>query len=200
MRTRLLLVLGLLIAAGLISATAWAQEGVGVNVGKIQVDEPLAPGGTYRIPAVGVINTGHESSGYRVRITYLSGQQELQPPEDWFSFGPETFTLEPGTTENVSITLKLPLTARPGDYFAFVEASPVSNDARGGVAVGIAAATRLNFTVEASNVFSASFLWVFHHFRDWTPWSWIVTTIFAAAIASFVLIKVFKVRIRMERG
>lgn len=200
MRKRLLISLGLLLAMALVSTTASAQEDVGVNVGRIAVDDPIAPGGTYRIPAVGVINTGHDTSSYKVAITYLSGQEELEPPADWFSFNPQQFSLDAGATETVSITVKVPLTARPGDYFAFVEASPIANGDEGGVALGIAAATRLNFTVEASNVFSASFLWVFHHFRDWSPWSWILVAFLGALIGAFLIVRVFKVRIRMERG
>ena len=45
--------LAALVALGAIAGAALAQEGVGVNVGRIEVDEPIAPGGTYRLPIDG---------------------------------------------------------------------------------------------------------------------------------------------------
>lgn len=201
MRIRLSGLILLLAALGGFSGSAFAQEGVGVNVGKIQVDEPVAPGGTYHIPSVGVINTGHDPSDYSLRIIYQHEQEEEEPPEEWFTFHPDRFRLEPGQLENVRITLKLPLTARPGDYFAFLEAYSVRDtEQQGGVALSVAAATRLNFTVEPSNVFSGAFLWVLHHFRDWSPWSYTVLGIVLASVAGFLIIKVFKVRIKLERA
>ena len=203
MRMRVLALIVLLGALGVLSGTALAQEGagVGVNVGSIQVDEPLSPGGTYRIPPVGVINTGHVASSYSVRITYRFEQEQLEPPEDWFTFSPSEFRLEPADLETVRISVNLPITARPGDYFAFVEAFPVrETEQERGVSLSVAAATRLTFTVEPSNVFSAAFLWVLHHFRDWSPWSYIVLGLVLASIAGFLIIKVFKVRIRLERA
>ena len=201
MRIRLFGLILLLAALGGLSGSAFAQEGVGVNVGKIQVDEPVAPGGTYHIPPVGVINTGHDPSDYSMRIIYQHEQEEEEPPEEWFTFHPDRFRLEPGQLENVRITLKLPVTARPGDYFAFLEAFSVrETDQQGGVALSVAAATRLNFTVEPSNVFSGAFLWGLHRFRDWSPWSYTVLGIVLASIAGFLIIKVFKVRIRLERA
>ena len=201
MRIRLFGLILLLAALGGLSGSAFAQEGVGVNVGKIEVDEPVAPGGTYHMPPVGVINTGHDPSDYSLRIIYQHEQEEEEPPEEWFTFHPDRFRLEPGQLENVRITLRLPLTARPGDYFAFVEAFSVRDaDQQGGVALSVAAATRLSFTVEPSNVFSGAFLWVLHHFRDGSPWSYTVLGIVLAAIAGFLMIKVFKVRIKLERA
>lgn len=198
----LLTLLLLLVFVGLMSGTAAGQAGVGVNVGNIQVDEPLAPGGTYQIPSVGVINTGHDPAEYSLRIIYRHEQEELEPPEEWFAFHPDRFRLEPGLLQNVGISLRLPVTARPGDYFTFVEAYPLPTEEaseEGGVVIGIAAATKLNFTVEPSNPFSAAFLWTFHRFRDWSPWSYSVLGIVLGSIAGFLFIKVFKVRIRFER-
>lgn len=201
MRIRLSGLILLLAALGGLSGSAFAQEGVGVNVGKIQVDEPVAPGGTYHMPPVGVINTGHDPSDYSLRIIYQHQQEDEEPPEEWFTFHPDRFRLEPGQLENVRITLRLPLTARPGDYFAFIEAFSVRDaDQQGGVALSVAAATRLTFTVEPSNVFSGVFLWVLHHFRDWSPWSYTGLGIVLASVAGFLIIKVSKVRIKLERA
>ena len=195
-----LLVVALLGTILLLSpGTASAQVGVGVNVGKIQVDETVSPGGTYTLPSIGVVNTGHDPSEYSLRITYQFEQEALEPPEDWFSFKPDSFRLEPNQTQSVEIRLKLPLTARPGDYFAFIEAYPISTGGGGGVTIGIAAATKLNFTVKPSNVFSAAFLWSFHRFRDSSPWSWIVVGILGGLSLGFVVYKFVPLRIQFGR-
>ncbi len=140
MRLRIFMTLVVALGAlGAITGAALAQEGVGVNVGSIEVDEPIAPGGTYRLPSIGVINTGHDPGTYSLRITYLSGQPEMEPAEDWFRFSPDLFVLEPDEAQSVIVSIQLPLTARPGDYFAFVEAFPVRETEEG---VGPASASR----------------------------------------------------------
>ena len=195
--------LAALVALGAIAGAALAQEGVGVNVGRIEVDEPIAPGGTYRLPSIGVINTGHDPGTYSLRITYLSGQPEMEPAKEWFRFSPDLFRLEPDEAHSVTVSIRLPLTARPGDYFAFIEAFPVRDvEEGGGVAIGIAAATRLSFTVEQSNAFNASALWVYHRFQDTSPFSYIGIGLAAAALAAFLLFRVggVRIRIRVERG
>ncbi len=204
MRLRIFMTLVVALGAlGAITGAALAQEGVGVNVGSIEVDEPIAPGGTYRLPSIGVINTGHDPGTYSLRITYLSGQPEMEPAEDWFRFSPDLFVLEPDEAQSVIVSIQLPLTARPGDYFAFVEAFPVrETEEGGGASVGIAAATKLSFTVEQSNVFNASALWVYHRFQDTSPFSYIGIGLLAAALAAFLLFRVGRVRLRfrLERG
>jgi uncharacterized membrane protein len=179
--------------------TASAQVGVGVNVGKIRVDESVSPGGSYTLPTIGVVNTGHDPSEYGLRITYQFEQEALEPPKKWFSFKPELFQLEPGKTQNVEIRLDLPLTARPGDYFALIEAYPVSSGGGGGVSIGISAATKLDFTVKPSNVFSAAFLWSYHRFVDGSPWSWIGVGIFGGAVLGFLVYKFVPLRIQVGR-
>ncbi len=47
-----------------------AQIGVGVGVGKIQVDEKLKPGMIYQLPSFTVLNTGGEPSDYEISIQY----------------------------------------------------------------------------------------------------------------------------------
>ena len=139
--------IGLVFALG--GSTVEAQTGVGINVGIIRVDQGLAPGGGYHLPHVGVINTGHVPGDYGIRIIHRHQQQALRPPQEWFSFEPDRFNLEPGLSQNVEIGLTLPDNARPGDYFAFIEAYRVvsEDEKHGGLAIQLAAATKLYFTV-----------------------------------------------------
>ncbi len=183
---------------GLVPGTVWAQAGVGVNVGKIQVDEDLAPGGTYHLPSVGVINTGHDASDYSVSISYLADQEQLRPPEEWFSFSPAVFFLEPGETQTVAMRLDIPITARPGDYFALVQASPVVADAPG-VVIGVAAATKLSFTVRASNPFLASALWAYYRVSDAAPYSYITAGLLVLLVLGYFGRRRFRIQIRVER-
>jgi hypothetical protein len=127
--------------------------GVGVGTGRIAVDEPLMPGGTYTLSSMTVLNTGDEPGNYTVEVTYLYGQPELRPPGEWVSFLPASFYLGPKQSKSVAITLNLPLDAEPGDYFCFLEAHPVMEG--GGFRIGVAAATKLYFSVKPANIFAA---------------------------------------------
>ena len=195
---RHLMLLLLVTLTGLVPGTVWAQAGVGVNVGKIQVDESLAPGGIYQLPSVGVINTGHDASDYSVKITSLADQEELTPSEDWFSFSPSVFHLEPGESRPVAIQLDIPITARPGDYFTLVAASPVVTDAPG-VVIGVAAATKLYFTVRPSNRFMASALWVYYRVNDTAPYSYLTAGLLVLLILGYFGKRHLRIQIRVER-
>ena len=132
----------------------FAKVGVGVGLGKVQIDEALSPGGIYNLPSLPVLNTGDEDMEYEVEVTYLSEQEQMRPAGEWFSFSPQTFPLTAGESQAVDIVLTLPVDTRPGDYFAFLEAHPV---VRGeGVTIGVAAATKLNFTVKPKGVLGAA--------------------------------------------
>ena len=95
-----------------------ASIGVGINLGKIRIDEPLKPGGLYTFPIIGVINTGDEAGDYAFEVTYHQDQPELRPDGEWFSFSPSAFHLEAVESQTVSIKLTLPFTMTPGDYFS----------------------------------------------------------------------------------
>ena len=64
----------LVISLFFISQSARAVIGVGVNLGKIEIDEPLKPGGIYNLPILGVVNTGDTEGDYELEITYQQDQ------------------------------------------------------------------------------------------------------------------------------
>ena len=138
----------------LIVSPAFAKIGVGVGLGKVQIDEALSPGGIYNLPSLPVLNTGDEDGIYEVEVTYLSEQEQMRPASEWFSFSPQSFPLTAGASQLVDISLTLPVDARPGDYFAFLEAHPVAEGE--GVTIGVAAATKLNFSVKPKGVLGAA--------------------------------------------
>ena len=88
-------------------------------------------------------------------------------------FNPTVFRLEPGEDGTVGIRVHIPIAARPGDYFALLEAYPLPSDQTGAI-INVAAATKLSFTVRPSNVFTASLVWTYHRMNDTSPYSYSV--------------------------
>lgn len=163
-----------------------ARVGVGVGTGKITVDEPLMPGGTYKISSMSVMNTGDEASNYSVDVTYLYEQAELRPPEEWVAFNPKTFHLEPNEGKIVELKLNIPMDAPPGNYFCFLEAHPIAEGE--GFRIGVAAATKLYFSVKPANIVSALVHKVSSFMAATAPASYIVI-ITALIIAAVMLLR-----------
>ncbi len=180
-----------------LAAPAWAQMGVGVNLGKIEVDEPLTPGGVYHLPSLGVINTGREAGDYEVEITYMHEQTELKPAAEWFRFEPASFPLQPGASQAVAITLTVPMSARPGDYFALIEAHPIVKSS--GVAIGVEAATKLYFSVRPANILVAVQARVVTFAQDTAPYSYIGVGIVGFLLVALLFRRYFRIRFRLER-
>lgn len=168
--------LGLIIAALflVLPVLSDARIGVGVGAGKIQLDEELKAGGVYQLPTLPILNTGDEISDYEVSIEYHENIPQMRPEREWFSFSPQAFTLEPGKIQNVGIILTLPLKIQPGEYFAYLEGHPTKKDVEGSATIGIAAATKLYFTVAPANIFEGIYYRVSGLFIYFMPWSMIV--------------------------
>lgn len=180
-----LVILGLLF---LLPSLALAKIGVGVNSGKIELNESLRAGLIHNLPSVVVVNTGDEPSDYEVTIQHKENQVELKPDEDWFTFSPQQFRLEPQKTQVVTVKLSLPMKGlRPGDYFAFLSARPTSNISNGGTTLGVAAAVKLYFTVAPSNVFTGIYYRILSLLRLWSPGSYIVLVVVVLAILLIIL-------------
>lgn len=150
---------------------AVAKVGVGMGAGEIRVDEPVKLGGIYELPSVRIFNTGDEVTTYGMGIAFHQDHHELRPAKEWFSFSPSTFTINPGESQEVLITMIVPLKGEPGDYFAFIESGPVPTNAPG-TSVGVAVATKLYFTLVPANIFQAIGFRVSSFFETYSPWSW----------------------------
>ena len=192
-----LLVILALLAVLLTGGLAYAQVGVGVNLGKISVDEPLMPGGSYRLPSVGVINSGTVTSDYEMEVSYHHQQKELMPSAEWVEFDPKTFTLEPGQSRPVAVTLNIPVGAKPGDYFAYLEVHPVAKE--GGVAIGIAAATKLYFSVKPANIVSAVTSRVSTFFEANAPFSWVGLGVLFLIVVVLLFRRFVHISFKVER-
>lgn len=191
MQVGTLLVLLMVALAG--PAPAKASKGVRIDIGRIAVEQRLSPGGSYRLPVIGVSNPGTERTTYRMGAGYVDGQKGRRPAESWFRFSPRQFTLAPGGTEAVKVGLDIPTGADPGDYAALVEATIVSQSA--GAQVGAAAAARLTFTVEPSSWLEAQWLRLKTWFSDQAPWSWLVPALLMGVLLAWWVSRRFSVRI-----
>lgn len=181
----------------LAAQTAWARLGVGINVGKIEVNEPLLSGGIYSVAKMSVINTGTEIADYGLGVSYMEKQAEKRPPKNWFAFSPSRFRLKPGAARTVDVSLIIPINANEGDYFALVEAHPIIE--KKGVTIGIAAAAKAFFTVKSS-----SLLWsIINRLLTWfttnAPYSYVGTALIVAAAVVLMLRRFFKFSLRIER-
>ena len=186
------------ISLSLIAFPALASVGVGVNLGKIQIDEPLKPGGIYNFPSIGVINTGDTAGEYELAVTYHQDQPQIRPAQEWFSFSPSSFNLEPGRSQSVVVKLTLPVKAKPGDYFAYLEAHPIIK-AGPGTTIGVAAATKTYFSVIPANLWQAIIWRISSFFTMYAPWTYVVLAIIVAAIIIALFRKFFAFQIGIRR-
>lgn len=185
------------IFTGLILASSiFGKIGVGVGTGKIEVDEPLKPGSIYTLPPLTVFNTGDESSEFGVAIEYRENIPELSPGKEWFNFEPSQFYLEAGQSRQVQIKLLLPVSGvKPGDYFAYLQAHPIRRTEAGQATIGVAAATKLYFTIVPANVFQGIYYRFISLYSRYHPWNTIVLAIILATIVLRFLGKRFKIQI-----
>ena len=182
----------------LITSVALARIGVGVNLGKIEIDEPLKPGGIYNFPSLGVINTGDEPGDYEVEATYHQDQPQLRPAQEWFSFSPSSFHLEAGQSQSVAVKLSLPMKVRPGDYFCYLEAHPIVK-AGPGTTIGVAAATKTYFSIIPANIWQAMYYKTSSFFTIYAPWTYVVLAVLIAAIIIAIFKKFFAFQIGIRK-
>ena len=167
---------------------ALAKIGVGVGTGKIVVDQPMKPGLIYTLPPLVVLNTGDEASDYGVTIQHRENQEQMKPAKEWFSFEPSSFHLNPGESKVVQIKLTLPIKgARPGDYFAFLQAYPKQKAGVSGTSVNIAAAAKLYFTIVPSNFFAGIYYRIVSLLTLYSPWGYIVLVVIGATLLLGIL-------------
>jgi hypothetical protein len=150
----------------------YAKVGVGMGAGEIRVTEEVKPGGIYSLPPLRVFNTGDETTTYGMNVAYHQDNPQHRPQKSWFTFIPATFTIEPGESQEVQITMFVPVKVDPGEYFAFLESGPVQTGGAG-TSVGVAVATKLYFTVVHANFFEALTYRLSAFLTTYAPWSWV---------------------------
>ncbi len=183
-----------------LSNTAFAKIGVGVNTGKIQVDEKLKAGMIYKLPPITIINTGDEPAEYETSVAYHQDQPELRPKQDWFIFSPKKFHLEPGKAQLVEIKINLPIMIEPGNYFAYLEGHPLATAQKGTTTLGVAAAAKLYFTVVPANIFAGIYYKITSFWQVYSPWPQRAVLVIGLVIAYFLARKYLNINIGLRRA
>ncbi|MDP2927148.1 MAG: hypothetical protein Q8N65_03385 [bacterium] len=177
---------------------SFAGVGVGLNFGRIVVDELLKPGATYDLPTIGVINTGDTEGEFQVSLAYHQDQPQERPDPAWLGFSPSSFKLAGGELKNVSLQLELPLKIKPGDYFAYIEAKPILKQ-ESGTTFGIAAASELHFRVVPANIFQGIYYRFSSFLNRYSPWTYVIILIVAFAFLAVLLGKLFSFQVNIKR-
>lgn len=197
---KLLVYLGFfLVAFPLFLNNVFAKIGVGVNTGKIEVEEKLKAGMFYKLPPITIINTGDEAAEYEAAVSYHQEQPELRPEQDWFIFSPQKFNLEPGKGQLVEIKINLPLRVEPGDYFAYLEGHPIVTTQKGTANIGVAAAAKLYFKVVPANIFYGIFYKISTFFKVYAPWPQRVLFLAVVLLILLFFKKFFNIKISFKK-
>ncbi|MBI2356954.1 hypothetical protein HYV12_02815 [Candidatus Dojkabacteria bacterium] len=182
------------------SLPLYAKLGVGIGTGKIRVDADLKPGIIYELPPLSVVNTGDVDSAYQVSVSYHENQSELKPAKEWIKFEPQKFNLKPGEVQIVKMTIELPLKVVPGEYFAFLEASPIKENEEGSSSVGIAAAAKLYFEVAPANIFIGIYYRLLSLWNLYSPWTERVAGAFALVVLYLVGRNYIKIELKPKKS
>lgn len=169
-----------------------------MGAGEIRLTESVKPGGIYTLPAIRIFNTGDETTTYGMNIAYHQDNPQFRPGHDWFTFTPDTFTIEAGKSEEIQITMTVPVKAEPGAYFAFLESGPVASN-QPGTSVGVAVATKLFFTVSPANIWQATTYRVAAFFDAYSPWSWVVLSLVLFVVMVQLMRKFFSFNIAVRK-
>lgn len=194
---RLVVVVTVALAALLPDSRAGADVGVALDVGRITIEQRLAKGGSYQLPTIGVRNPGSETTTYEMSAGHVEDQAQRRPPPDWITFTPDRFTLEPGATIPVRVTLEIPTDAEPDDYYVLLRAQVVTDG--GGAQVGAAAAAPLTFTVEPSTLLEAWALRGRRALGEWAPWWYLLLGVGAVVVPAWWLGRRYRLGLRVER-
>lgn len=176
-------------------ATPSDDQGVAIDVGRIDVDEDLTAGRRYELPTVRVRNPGTVKTDYRMVVQPISGTSG--PDATWITFSPDEFSLDPDERRPVQVTLTLPDDADAGQYEALLTAqvAPSGDGAR----IGAGAAARLRFTVESTTAAAAPPVELpataTTSGRNW----WIVVTGLTVGVAILGWRRLRRYNIRIER-
>ena len=175
------------------SSAASADRGVALDLGKLEIEQALTPGGGYRLPPIGVQNPGDEVTTYRMVVSSVEGRRGTSVPEGWVDFEPREVTLDPGQMRKVATRLNLPTGADPGRYEGLLAAQIVPEG--GGAQIGAAAAAKVLFEVESATLLGAWWHKLSTSFEENAPWTWLVPALLAATFAVLQLRRRFSVRV-----
>lgn len=179
---------------------AQSRVGVGAGTGKINLGIKLLPGETYDLPTIIFANTGNEKSEYKISLQKTAEVGKINLPEEWIQFEPKRFTLAPKESQIVKIKIRLPINIDSGEYLGYIKCSPVSSEASiGNTSIGIAAATKITFTILPKNIWQkttqkASIFW-----KKYSILVFIASILIVIAIILIFFRKTFRLNFKLEK-
>ena len=170
---------------------AQASVGVGVQAAPVRLGNAAHAGGSYALPPVYVINTGTQPEKISVRVERLSKGTGRAVPPSWIQATGSGVQLSPRQSARLPLELVVPGGAKPGRYLSDVVVGGSAVISAGRANLGVAAATRLEFSVAPGSPpgffpFGPSWMW----------WAAIGLLVLALAITGA---RRSGVRIRIER-
>jgi hypothetical protein len=171
---------------------AQASVGVGVQAAPVRLGNVAHAGGSYALPPVYVINTGTQPEKISVRVERLSKGTGRAVPPSWVQATGSGVQLSPRQSARLPLELVVPGGAKPGRYLSDVVVAGSAVISAGRANLGVAAATRLEFSVAPGSPpgffpFGPSWMW----------WAAIGLLVLALAITGA---RRSGVRIRIERA
>jgi hypothetical protein len=179
-----------LVALASFTQTSDASVGVGVQVSPVRLGSMAHRGERYAL-WVDVVNTGTEAEAVSMRVERLSRGSGRAVPPSWIQFAGDAVQIAPGKAARVSLELVVPGRATPGGYLSDIVASGSAAGQAGPGNLGVAAATKLEFSVSSAPAQGAS------SFPVWMWWA--LTGLLLLAVTAFG-IRRSGLRIRVERG
>jgi len=179
-----------LVALASFTQTSDASVGVGVQVSPVRLGSMAHRGERYGL-SVDVVNTGTEAEAVSMRVERLSRGSGRAVPPSWIQFAGAAVQIAPGKAARVSLELVVPGRAKPGEYLSDIVASGSAAGQAGADNLGVAAATKLEFSVSSAPAQGAS------SFPVWMWWA--ITGLLLLAVTVFG-VRRSGLRIRVERG
>ena len=169
------------ISAPMASATDYA---IGSDAESIKVNQAIHPGQTVTLPAFGIYNKGTKSANYEMAVVAAGKTGGIDP--SWVTFTPRTFSLAPGGTTKIQVTVFVPSGARPGAYKALL-AGRIVDPGGTGVKMSVGIGPMLSIQVAKGWWLSAGWYRLTGFFGRSAPWSYLGSIVAVLAIIAIIL-------------
>ena len=178
-------------AFSLFLPAAQASVGVGVQATPVRLGNVAHAGGSYALPSVYVIDNGTQPETISVRVARLSKGTGRAVPPSWVQAASSGVQLSPRQSARIPLELVVPGGAKPGRYLSDIVVAGSAVISAGRANLGVAAATRLEFTVAPGSPPG-----LFPFGPSWMWWAVIGLLVVALAVTGA---RRSGVRIRIER-
>ncbi|MCP6718052.1 MAG: hypothetical protein KJI70_00690 [Patescibacteria group bacterium] len=147
-----------IILFSLISSSA---SSIGIYPVALKFDDELLMGKRYKNSQITIINTNDEAGYFKVGVANLTKENFDKLNSDWIKIKPEKFYLEVGSSQTITLSLKIPPKTRLIYFqvYGVIETFSVEEVESGVMGVGVAVGSKLSFKVSKKNVPKWKLLW-----------------------------------------